>query len=43
LDLVKNEVKIAGGKEKDLKITKKIKKEIAQVLTIIREKEINKK
>lgn len=36
LELVKNTVKIAGGKEKNLKVGWKLKKEIAQILTIIK-------
>ena len=38
LELIKNRVKIASGKEKDLKKSWKIRKEIAQVLTIIKSK-----
>lgn len=38
MDLSKNAVKVAGGKEKNLKIAKNIKKEIAQILTIIKSK-----
>ncbi len=36
LDLVKNQVKIAGGKEKNLKIVWGLKKEIAQIMTILK-------
>lgn len=32
-----------SGKEKNLKIGKKIRRDIAQLLSIIREKEVNKK
>lgn len=38
MELMKNTVKIAGGKEKNLKIAWRIKKEIAQILSIIKEK-----
>ncbi len=38
VDLNKNAVKIASGKEKNLKVAWKIKKEIAQILSIIKEK-----
>ena len=38
MDLSKNAVKIAGGKEKNLKKARNIKKEIAQILTIIKSK-----
>lgn len=37
LDLVQNQVKIAGGKEKNTKIVWKLKKELAQVLSIIKQ------
>lgn len=40
MELMKNAVKIAGGKEKNLKNAWRIKKEIAQVLSIIKEKGI---
>ena len=40
IDLRKNAVKIVGGKEKNLKNAWKIKKEIAQILTIMKQKEI---
>lgn len=39
MELMKNMVKIAGGKEKNLKIAWRIKKEIAQILSIIKEKQ----
>lgn len=38
--LMKNAVKMIGGKEKNLKKAWNIKKEIAQILTIIKEKGI---
>ena len=38
LELVKNTVKIAGGKEKNLKTAWLIRKEIAQIMTIIKMK-----
>jgi len=37
LDLIKNQVKIAGGKEKNLKKSWALRKEIAQILTILSE------
>lgn len=40
MDLSKNQVKIAGGKEKNLKHAWHVKKEIAQILTIIKQKNI---
>lgn len=36
--LLKNDVKIASGKEKNLKIGWMLKKEIAQILTILKQK-----
>ncbi len=42
LELIKNQVKIAGGKEKNLKASWTLRKEIAQVLSIIKEKELTK-
>lgn len=39
LDLMKNAVKIAMSKEKNLKTAWVLKKEIAQILTIIKSKE----
>lgn len=36
LELVKNTVKIAGGKEKNLKVGWTLKKDIAQILTAIK-------
>lgn len=38
LDLIKNQVKIAGGKEKNLKKSWALRKEIAQILTLIKQK-----
>lgn len=38
LELVKNTVKIAGGKEKNLKTAWLIRKEIAQIMTVIKMK-----
>jgi len=38
LELIKNQVKIAGGKEKNLKKSWGLRKEIAQLLTIIKQK-----
>lgn len=38
VELSRNAVKIAGGKEKNLKKAWNIKKEIAQILTIIKSK-----
>ena len=35
LELLKNQVKIAGAKEKNIKRAKLIKKDIAQILSII--------
>lgn len=40
--LLKNAVKIAGGKEKNLKHAWSERKEIAQILTILKEKGLNK-
>ena len=40
--LLKNAVKIAAGKEKNLKQAWSQRKEIAQILTILKEKEIKK-
>lgn len=40
IDLMKDEVKIAGGKEKNLKTGWKLKKELAQVLTILKNKNL---
>lgn len=39
LDLIKNQVKIAGGKEKNLKKSWALRKEIAQLLTTIKQHE----
>ena len=36
LEVIKNQVKIAGGKQKNLKVAWVLKKEIAQLLTIIK-------
>ncbi len=38
MDLMKNEVKVAGGKEKNLKKSWSLRKEISQILTIIKQK-----
>lgn len=43
LELVKNTVKIAGGKEKNLKVAWTLKKEIAQILTTIKVKGLEEK
>jgi len=40
LEVIKNAVKISGAKEKNLKLSRIAKKEIAQILTIIKEKKI---
>lgn len=40
IELSKNQVKIAGGKEKNLKKAWNIKKEIAQILTIMNESKL---
>jgi ribosomal protein L29 len=40
VELLKNAVKIAGGKEKDIKKNWTLRKEIAQILTIINTKKI---
>jgi len=37
LEVLKTEVKIAGSKEKNVKILRNLKKEIAQILTLIGE------
>lgn len=37
LDLIKNQVKIAGAKEKNLKKAWSLRKEISQILTIMKE------
>lgn len=42
LELIKNQVKIAGGKEKNLKKSWNLRKEIAQILSIIKEKQLTK-
>lgn len=39
LELIKNQVKIAGAKEKNLKKSWSLRKEIAQILTIIKSKQ----
>ncbi|AKM82991.1 50S ribosomal protein L29 [Candidatus Woesebacteria bacterium RIFOXYC1_FULL_31_51] len=39
LELLKNQVKMLSGKEKNLKKTWALKKEIAQIMSIIKEKE----
>lgn len=38
LELSKLEVKILSGKEKNLKARKNLKKEIAQIMTVLKEK-----
>ena len=43
LELVKIQSKMKVGKEKNLKSTKNLKRDVAQILTIIREKELIKK
>lgn len=40
LELIENQVKIIASGLKDIKMVKKIKKEIAQILTTIKEKTI---
>ncbi|OGM57962.1 50S ribosomal protein L29 [Candidatus Woesebacteria bacterium RIFCSPHIGHO2_12_FULL_46_16] len=40
LELAKSRVKIVSGEEKNVKKVANLKKEIAQLLTIIREKEL---
>ena len=37
---VKEKMKILGGKEKNLKVSRNLRAEIAKILTLIREKEI---
>ena len=39
-EAVKSKMKILGGKEKNLKLYRQIRAEIAKILTLIREKEI---
>lgn len=39
LELIKNQVKIASGKEKNLKTAWKLRKEISQIVTIVKQKE----
>ena len=39
-DAVKKKMQILGGKEKNLKVYRNIRSEIAKILTLIREKEI---
>ena len=41
LELLKNQVKIAGGQGKNLKENWTLRKELAQILTIIRTKTVN--
>lgn len=43
LELVKNTVKIAGGKEKNLKVGWTLRKEIAQIMTVIKMKGLEEK
>ena len=40
LELSKNQVKMLSGKEKNIKKTWELRKEIAQLLTIVKEKEL---
>jgi len=40
LEILDLRVKITTGQEKDVKKAKKLKKEIAQILTVMREKEL---
>lgn len=40
LELAKTEVKIRSGEEKNVKKASKLRREIAQILTIIQEKEL---
>ena len=40
LEIEKARMKIIGGKEKNLKVRKNLAREIAKILTLIREKEI---
>jgi len=39
-DLIKAQVEMYGGKEKNLKKVKNLRREVAQMLTIIKEREI---
>ena len=39
-EAVKSKMKILGGKEKNIKLYRQIRAEIAKILTLIREKEI---
>ena len=39
-EAVKNKMKVLGGKEKNLKVYRNFRREIAKILTLIREKEI---
>ncbi len=43
LELVKNTVKIAGGKEKNLKVAWILRKEIAQIMTVLKLKGLEEK
>lgn len=43
LELMKLQVKIAGAKEKNVKIIRNLKKEIAQILTFIQENKLSNK
>jgi ribosomal protein L29 len=43
LELVKNTVKIAGGKEKNLKVAWTLRKEIAQIMTVLKLKGLEEK
>lgn len=40
LEIEKARMKIIGGKEKNLKVRKNLAREIAKILTLVREKEI---
>lgn len=42
LEVIKNAVKITEAKEKNVKLQRKLRKEIAQILTILNEKKLNK-
>lgn len=43
LEILKNQAEVYSGKEKNLKKAKNLRKEIAQILTIIKENELTKK
>lgn len=40
LEIEKTKMKILGGKEKNLKVGRNLSREVAKILTLIREKEI---